>query len=278
MPDRPSIPTEIQREILIEAGHRCAVCGAPFPLERAHIIPWHETKEHKAKDLICLCANCHQRADHEGWDEKTLRQYKQRPWVARQYENTDSMPKPVTKMELTINLELEDFNDTTQRLFQYALAAFLGIPPHHVRIASIERGSVKVTIELPTRSAEKLLGAYERNDPKLLKYLTPLILIDVRREAAKQERTQTKLTPEIIQTHLPMLNQKLLFEVLMASQGPVITIQLDGSSTSPKYSQLVADLNNSPANMAPRIIANYHDQGAVLPKKEERIIIRILNE
>jgi formylglycine-generating enzyme required for sulfatase activity len=94
MPDRPSIPAEITRQILVESGHRCAVCGANCPLERAHIIPWHKSKEHKAEDLICLCASCHERADLEKWGEKTLREYKQRPWVVRQYKSDETVHMP----------------------------------------------------------------------------------------------------------------------------------------------------------------------------------------
>jgi hypothetical protein len=104
MPKRPAIPAEIARQVLIESGHRCAVCGASCPLERAHIIPWHKSKEHKAKDLICLCANCHQRADLEKWGEKTLREYKRRPWVHRQREKAEIVPEPA-KVELVIEPE-----------------------------------------------------------------------------------------------------------------------------------------------------------------------------
>jgi hypothetical protein len=100
--NRPAIPAEIAREILIESGHRCAVCGAGCPLERAHIIPWHKSREHKAEDLICLCANCHERADKEKWGEKTLRKYKQRPWVMRQYEKADDTPEPSAKARIEI--------------------------------------------------------------------------------------------------------------------------------------------------------------------------------
>lgn len=84
MPMRPSIPAEIERHILTESGHQCAVCGASCPLERAHIVPWHRSKQHNAEDLICLCALCHERADLEQWGEATLREYKARPWVHRQ--------------------------------------------------------------------------------------------------------------------------------------------------------------------------------------------------
>lgn len=79
--NRPRIPADVERKVLIEAGHRCAVCGAELPLERAHIIPWSRSKDHSAANLLCLCANCHGRADTENWGEETLRQYKQRPWV-----------------------------------------------------------------------------------------------------------------------------------------------------------------------------------------------------
>lgn len=80
---RQRIPAEIERAVLTESGHRCAVCGESCPLERAHIIPWHRSKAHLAADLVCLCANCHARADLEKWGELTLRTYKLNPWVLR---------------------------------------------------------------------------------------------------------------------------------------------------------------------------------------------------
>jgi HNH endonuclease len=83
--NRQAIPAEVERAVLIEAGHRCAVCGIPTPLERAHIVPWRDRKEHTAANLICLCANCHERSHKESWGQKTLREYKQHPWVYRQY-------------------------------------------------------------------------------------------------------------------------------------------------------------------------------------------------
>src|SRR5437667_7996935 len=85
MPNRPAIPIEISRQIMIEPGHRCAICGTPCPLERAHIVPWNQTNDHNPENLICLCANCHELADKEPWDRKTLKEYKQHPWVTRQF-------------------------------------------------------------------------------------------------------------------------------------------------------------------------------------------------
>ena len=278
MSNKSAIPSEIAREVLVESGHRCAVCGTGTPLEQAHIIPWCKSKEYvrvqaidtdsteralqeiltelrkilaerfnadelhtlcfdlgvnyddlpgkgnadkarelvsylerrnripeleeigkqlrpdiswgqgkalpvrlqgyRVEDLICLCANCHGQIGKENWDEK-LREYKQRPWAMRQYENNvDDMSRPITKLEMKIEVELEDFGERDQRLFQYAIAAFLDISPNDVRITSIERGSVKIIIELPPQSADRLLNAYRRNDPELHRYLTSLVVVN----------------------------------------------------------------------------------------------------
>ncbi|MCX6923466.1 MAG: NACHT domain-containing protein, partial [Verrucomicrobia bacterium] len=63
-----------------------------MPLERAHIVPWSQKRQHHAENLICLCANCHSRADHERWGPKTLRGYKRMPWVLRQRQSPEIVP------------------------------------------------------------------------------------------------------------------------------------------------------------------------------------------
>ena len=182
MPEnRPAIPSDVQREILIESGHRCAVCGEGCPLERAHIIPWHKAKEHTAENLICLCANCHGRADKENWGENTLRQYKQKPWVMRRYEKGNILDS-TTEIELVIKLKLSDFDERMQTLLPHAIAGFLQISPQNVQIKSIEEGSIKITLALPTESAERLLNAYKINDSELIKYLEPFGLLEIRRK------------------------------------------------------------------------------------------------
>src|SRR5688572_8339806 len=91
MARRPAVNAEITRALLLESGHRCAVCGAGCPLQKAHIIPWHKSKQHRIEDLICLCASCHARADTEHWGEKALREYKKKPWIMRQGSNPQSV-------------------------------------------------------------------------------------------------------------------------------------------------------------------------------------------
>jgi len=186
MGGRPRVPTKIEEEILIEYGHRCAVCGYPCPLERAHIIPWHQSKEHKAEDMICLCANCHERADKENWGEKTLREYKRRPMVKRRFEGTDSVPEATATITLTLE-DIPGFDERLQRLLEIALAALLDISPDTVKTISVKRGSMKITIDLPAESAEKLLTAYEQNDPELRKFLVPFVLLDLRGETKRRE-------------------------------------------------------------------------------------------
>jgi len=77
------IPEDVSRIVLTRAGHKCSACGEPCPLERAHIIPFAKTRDHSAENLVCLCANCHDRADDPttGWDAPTLRHYRDHPWV-----------------------------------------------------------------------------------------------------------------------------------------------------------------------------------------------------
>lgn len=83
---RPKIPADIQQKTLTESGHRCAVCGEPLPLDRTHIILRRNPKEHKAEDLVCLCANCHRRVDVEDCGQRVLREHKQRPWALRRLD------------------------------------------------------------------------------------------------------------------------------------------------------------------------------------------------
>lgn len=74
---RPSIPKKIERAVLIEAGHRCAIptCRSTTT-QIAHIKPWAKVKEHNFDNLIALCANCHIRYDRGEIDRLSMLQYK----------------------------------------------------------------------------------------------------------------------------------------------------------------------------------------------------------
>ncbi|HAT76214.1 MAG TPA: HNH endonuclease [Flavobacterium sp.] len=75
--NRPKIPAELERRILVEAGHRCSIPTCrQIKCEVHHIIPWAKVKEHTYDNLICLCRNCHGMAEDGTIDRKSLRMYK----------------------------------------------------------------------------------------------------------------------------------------------------------------------------------------------------------
>lgn len=78
MPDpRPAIPMDLERRILVEAGHKCAVPTCKqTPVEIAHIVPWSQVKRHEFDNLIALCPNCHTRYDRGDIDRKSMQIYK----------------------------------------------------------------------------------------------------------------------------------------------------------------------------------------------------------
>ncbi|GIF75748.1 hypothetical protein Asi02nite_52660 [Asanoa siamensis] len=78
VPDgRPAVPRELERAVLVEAGHRCAIptCRA-VPVELAHITSWSKVREHSFDNLIALCPTCHARYDRGDIDRKAMLAYK----------------------------------------------------------------------------------------------------------------------------------------------------------------------------------------------------------
>lgn len=74
---RTAIPMEIQRAVLIEASHQCAIPACRHPrVEIHHIIPWAKCKKHEYHNLIALCPNCHTRVHDGEIDRKSLIKYK----------------------------------------------------------------------------------------------------------------------------------------------------------------------------------------------------------
>jgi hypothetical protein len=75
--ERPAIPAETRRRVLVEAGHRCAIPTCRYiEIDVHHIIPWEQCQKHEYENLIALCPNCHRRADRREIDRKALRLYK----------------------------------------------------------------------------------------------------------------------------------------------------------------------------------------------------------
>jgi len=78
MSDRPSIPAELRRRVLVEAGHRCAIPTCRYiDVDVHHIVPWETCQKHEYENLIALCPNCHRRAHKSNEiDRKSLYHYK----------------------------------------------------------------------------------------------------------------------------------------------------------------------------------------------------------
>jgi hypothetical protein len=77
MAKRPPIPADLERAVLVECGHRCAIPTCrQVPIELAHIIPWSRCKTHTSDNLIALCPTCHTRYDKGEIDRKSMQVYK----------------------------------------------------------------------------------------------------------------------------------------------------------------------------------------------------------
>lgn len=77
---RSPIPADIKRQVLIEAGHMCAIPTCQYPaVEIAHIVPYAEVRQHDADNLIALCPNHHDLYDRQKKiDRKSMEIYKQK--------------------------------------------------------------------------------------------------------------------------------------------------------------------------------------------------------
>ena len=82
MSDRDSegryIPAEIQRAVLLESGHACAIPTCQFPVtEFAHIEPFEKVRKHEIANIVALCPNHHDLFDKKKTiDRKSMKAYK----------------------------------------------------------------------------------------------------------------------------------------------------------------------------------------------------------
>lgn len=76
--DRPAVPAQLKRDLMEEAGYRCAIqtCKGTDALEMAHIIPWSEVREHSFENMIVLCAVDHFRYDNGKIPRKSIEAFK----------------------------------------------------------------------------------------------------------------------------------------------------------------------------------------------------------
>lgn len=110
--NRPPIPAELRRRVLLESGHRCAIPTCKFPdIDVHHIIPWSKCLEHQFDNLIALCPNCHRRAHNGEIDRKSLLLYKSR-LVA--LFGKEMLKQPVTEGSTKIYIKSTPCNYTAE--------------------------------------------------------------------------------------------------------------------------------------------------------------------
>lgn len=124
---RPHIPAELEREILVEAGHRCAIPTCrQIPVQIDHIRDWAKVREHRAENLIALCPNCHARKTRGEIDVKAMLRYKAqlkelvRAGLQMQGDVSGGIDKGAEPIPVKRILILED-DPTTLRMIEHIL-------------------------------------------------------------------------------------------------------------------------------------------------------------
>ncbi|MBV9868748.1 MAG: HNH endonuclease [Abitibacteriaceae bacterium] len=69
-------PTDICRDLLIEARHRCAICRQISPIEFHHMIEFSKLKHYDKTKMLALCPTCHTRCTLGQIDQNSQRKYK----------------------------------------------------------------------------------------------------------------------------------------------------------------------------------------------------------
>lgn len=177
MTHRPAIPQQTQRDLLFECRYRCACCCESVSLEKAHIVDWSKSQDHAFENLVVLCANCHTRSHAEHWPESHLRKFKQAPCALER----ERMPPASGGQRAMIDLILaKPFDEMTERECQRlvrAVAALLDVEVADLRMVAVApTNSSLIRLELPHDAAERLILAFQAQDPRLVAFLDDFAL------------------------------------------------------------------------------------------------------
>jgi type I restriction enzyme R subunit len=178
MSSRPAIPTQIKRDVLFEARHRCAACCEPLPLEYAHVIPWSKTQDHSLTNLIALCANCHTRADNEPWGIDTLKRYKENPCALERDRLPVMSAEKKVLVDMVLALDPDVMTGRQRERLVSMVAAYAGVQISVTSIVSVEpTHSSRIRLELPQDAGEKLIAGAQVQDPRLAAFLEELAVV-----------------------------------------------------------------------------------------------------
>ena len=172
MSDRPAIPVPTQRQVLHESCHRCAVCGFGLSIELAHIIPWRNTKDHSAENLIALCATCHEIADKQKWNSKDFEVYKKEPWALRTNVGKPATAPQKAMVDFILARDAADMGDYQRVQLVHMIAAYAGVMIGDVKlVAVVPSNSSLIRLELPRSAAERIILGFQAQDPRLISFL-----------------------------------------------------------------------------------------------------------
>jgi type I restriction enzyme, R subunit len=194
MPNRPAIAIDIQREILFESRHRCAVCCEATPLERAHVRPWSKSRDHSVENLIALCANCHERADTEKWGESYLKRYKEQPCALRANAMPPMLPEQKAIVDLIIAVSPDAMTAHQRLRLASMVAAYAGVQFTSVSVVSVSAAnSARVRLELPSDAADVLLEGLRAGDPLIKAFFEDIPVIRGERVASAAWQVRTDM-------------------------------------------------------------------------------------
>jgi type I restriction enzyme R subunit len=206
MSSRPAIPIAIQREILLEARHRCAACCEPPPLERAHIRPWSKNRDHSAANLIALWANCHERADNEHWGEAVLKRYKKNPCALAAHASPVVSAEQKAIIDLVISADPDVMTEGQRLRFTSMIAAYAGVQIESIKLLSVGRAnSSRLRLEVPASVSRKLLAGFRRKDPQLTAFLEDFELLQVETEPSIRQAVSRVPTTDVSERGLETL-------------------------------------------------------------------------
>jgi len=181
MSSRPAIPTEIRREILYEARHRCAVCCYPLTLEMAHVVPWRETHDHSPENLIALCPNCHTLADTQKWGGDYLKRYKQTPCALARHVMPPMTSDQKILIEAILSVDPDELTPKQKQRLADMLSAFLGLRGSRIGIVSVKpTESSRILLRMSIDAAGRLISSWQAGDPFLFELLAEFGLKEVR--------------------------------------------------------------------------------------------------
>lgn len=120
------------------------------------------------------------------------------PW-SRLTIPSEAKPERTIKIRMTLDIELPEFDDTQQKRLVANLASFAQVASELIHVVGMERGSTRLTIEVPESAAVKLYQAYNLNKAELAARLAPLVILDL--QVIKEPTGEQVFTTEALRAH-----------------------------------------------------------------------------